>query len=442
MPVKVECANIKQLFSGSWKLCIPEYQRAYCWGDRQLEELLEGIKYDLLHTDFSYLGSIILHKDEQGYFNIIDGQQRITSLALIAFIRELYNGDELKYISPESQWQIMKNLAWLHENHEKISQIDFEKIEVTLVITESEDEAYQFFETQNTGGVRLGGADIIKAYHLQALDQSNKVLVNESARLWESLGSLNDVLLSLLRGRYWQKLMFKDIPSHRRKHERKLSLIDEFTKQIGVGEDIAYGRSVKRCSNGQESITISSPAYALRQPLHEGINTIHYIKHFKQLDNDYLTNPAVSASSEIQQFHAFYTSLVCQLHNCAYLKQLYDVCLLMHLSQYGEQDLAQAARKLFRVVYALRLSNRKAVREQSVIAFVRETPILDWIDMSYTPQQYFAILDQFHLQANSEGVGKNTAKQRFINQVCKFQNCENRPETPEAVEAMMKELAS
>ena len=65
-------------------LTIPEYQRPYCWQDKQLDGLLQDIES---HTQRNaelpyYLGSLILYK-EDGKLNIIDGQQRITTLALL-----------------------------------------------------------------------------------------------------------------------------------------------------------------------------------------------------------------------------------------------------------------------------------------------------------------------------------------------------------------------
>ena len=63
----------------SGALTIPEYQRPYCWQDKQLHGLLQDIES---HTQRNaelpyYLGSLILHK-EGGKLNIIDGQQRHT----------------------------------------------------------------------------------------------------------------------------------------------------------------------------------------------------------------------------------------------------------------------------------------------------------------------------------------------------------------------------
>ena len=71
-------------------------------------------------------------------------------------------GGQWSPLSEDAAWH------WVREAHNFCTA---RQIEFTLVITQSEDDAYQFFETQNTGGVRLSGPDIIKAHHLRAIDK-------------------------------------------------------------------------------------------------------------------------------------------------------------------------------------------------------------------------------------------------------------------------------
>ena len=81
-----------------------------------------------------------------------------------------------------------------------------------------------------------------------------------------------------------------------------------------------------------------------------------------------------------------------------------------------------ASRKLFRVVYSPRLSNQKSVRELSISSFLRDTPVLDWIAHSYTPQMCFDYLDQFVLRVDPANLQNeiNSVKKRFVLDVCKF----------------------
>lgn len=418
----------------SGELTLPEYQRPYRWGRAQVERLLSDYKRYLAEVVASpskygyYLGSLILHQaSEDGCLNIIDGQQRLTTLALIAYTQSALNGSSfdlsLSYDSPESHQQIKRNLDWLSANQLDIIKVfDPKKINLTLVVTRSEDDAYRFFETQNTGGVRLGGPDIIKASHLRAVARD---LQHEFASKWEALGDLNPIVISLLKGRYWQQINGQEVPSHREPNEIRKSIVKELGENTGKGSDIAFGQ-VKRTyfANGCQVDEQMQQGYAMRQPLNSGVNTIHYLSYFEGLRSKYLSVCKKKAISkgELAGFHRFYQNLVCKLEGCSFLKGLYDTSLLLYISQFGESSLEIAAKKLFRVIYSPRVRNQKTVREDSISKFVRENPVLDWIAISYTPEMCFDYLDSFKLEVDVTNLDpdKNSVKKRFVKNVLKF----------------------
>lgn len=108
MPTTIEVnkQSVEALLgSGKTKpFVIPEYQRPYAWTSEQVETLFEDL-WEFTTTsggterDGSYfLGSIVSYENENGEQEIIDGQQRITSLFLL--LRAIYT----KLIStPESE---------------------------------------------------------------------------------------------------------------------------------------------------------------------------------------------------------------------------------------------------------------------------------------------------------------------------------------------------
>lgn len=440
MTVQVATCSAAQLFSGGLlaghalatdgvvsssgsliggELRIPEYQRPYCWQDKQLDDLLADIQsHAERHTDLPYyLGSLILHQ-EDGKLNIIDGQQRITTLALMACLLDTGQPQfkELVYEHPISQQQIKHNLKWLKqrfsENAEKWqSLVDLGKLQFTLVITQSEDDAYRFFETQNTGGVRLGGPDIIKAHHLRAVE---KVHQPQFAKQWEALGTLDCTVSALLKGRYWQGVRPRILPSHRQKKQVRDSIVAELAQQTGDGEDVGYGR-IRRYAGlgGEVHLQADQQGYEVRQPLNAGINSIRYLSYFQRLYKHYWQHPDLPHLRGYQQFVEWLKGL----EGCGYLQGLYEACLLLYISQFGESQLERAAKKLFRVVYSRRVSNQKAVRENSIAAFVREHPVLDWVALSYTPEQCFRFLDAFKLSVDPSNLETESVKKRYMNQV-------------------------
>ncbi|CAM4181027.1 DUF262 domain-containing protein [Serratia silvae] len=405
------CGTISSNFS------IPEYQRPYIWQDGQITKLLRDIAEHQAHSRSIpyYLGSVILHADGER-LNIIDGQQRLTTLALIAHINGQFTDFALHYNSPISQRQIVHNLAWLKQHSaEWLELIDFKLLQFSLVITRSEDQAYQFFETQNTGGVRLSGEQIIKAHHLRAIGEKDKPSVDHFARRWEALGDLSMTVDLLLRGRYWQYLHFREYPQHNQKAKIRDCIVNELAEKTGKGEDTAFGRITRTYStSGAESLSQAQVGYDLRQPLNSGVNTIHYLQYFENLRQNYLIHSKMISTPK--GFSDFYHHFICKLEGCSYLKQLLDTALLLYISQFGQKNLEVAAKKLFRVIYSRRIENQTTVKERSIPAFIQETPVLDWITASFTVEQLFAKLDGFDLKVDGNGLGEgdNTVKKRFV----------------------------
>ena len=80
--------RIRNIFSGDAQFIIPRNQRKYVWEEKQWRELLGDIEYSKkrkedTNADIShFLGSFVLQEDG-AFYEIIDGQQRITTLFII-----------------------------------------------------------------------------------------------------------------------------------------------------------------------------------------------------------------------------------------------------------------------------------------------------------------------------------------------------------------------
>jgi len=63
---------------------IPDYQRGYTWEEKQIEDLLKDIEHILLKEHKHYTGTIVIAKtDESETYDIVDGQQRLTTLIIL-----------------------------------------------------------------------------------------------------------------------------------------------------------------------------------------------------------------------------------------------------------------------------------------------------------------------------------------------------------------------
>ncbi len=92
---------IKKIFSDDFFFTIPRYQRSYSWTTEQSEELYQDLTRVVHNFNGSveefapyFLGSILLIKGEDPHAEIIDGQQRLTTLTMLpAAIRSLMRSD-------------------------------------------------------------------------------------------------------------------------------------------------------------------------------------------------------------------------------------------------------------------------------------------------------------------------------------------------------------
>lgn len=62
---------------------IPSYQRGYRWERRQVRQLLEDIMESPVNTPYYLQPIVVAPIDDKGNYNLIDGQQRMTTLYLI-----------------------------------------------------------------------------------------------------------------------------------------------------------------------------------------------------------------------------------------------------------------------------------------------------------------------------------------------------------------------
>lgn len=100
--IKSEKILVGKIFSEMW-FRIPEYQRPYVWGDDQVSDLLEDTAYAMLEKPESeyFLGSFVFqpHKKSSDGIeftenDLLDGQQRITTLLLLFAVLRDRAGDE------------------------------------------------------------------------------------------------------------------------------------------------------------------------------------------------------------------------------------------------------------------------------------------------------------------------------------------------------------
>ncbi len=219
---------------------IPTYQRPYVWGDEQIEKLL-GDFYKSYHFNPNqdyYIGTI-LTKDRGYESELIDGQQRFTTLWLTAFIFSMKNksskieeflknenatlkmnfeirtevedyffkllekdkDEGIKIIESHeiAKFPYLKNIAKalvtinsiidsIPENELKpFGDFIYQKVYMIKNSTPEKIDLNKLFSTVNSAGIQLEQTDIVKANLLKLID--DKVLFS---KIWESCENMNN----------------------------------------------------------------------------------------------------------------------------------------------------------------------------------------------------------------------------------------------------------
>ncbi|MCW9698161.1 MULTISPECIES: DUF262 domain-containing protein [unclassified Avibacterium] len=234
---------------------IPIYQRNYAWGDTEIEALLTDLvnayKRDVKNY---YIGSLVVYRRDDGKFEVIDGQQRLTTFTLIkAFFLQknladtLSAGRNLSFEYREESDNALDNLQqpeklpWNFKDAMQSIQrhwdalvkdidlqdfINFILNNVKIIRTEvpPKTDLNHYFEIMNTRGEQLEKHEILKARLMSRLaelskDDANTVGFQAAfAKIWDACSDMNRYVVMGFKpeirkqifGKNWQQ-----IPSQR-----------------------------------------------------------------------------------------------------------------------------------------------------------------------------------------------------------------------------------
>ena len=113
------------IFDTEKEYIIPLYQRAFAWEDKQLTQLVEDIE-DVAEDANYYIGSLIV-SEQNGRYEVVDGQQRLTSLYLLLNCLGIKTKSTLTFACREKSNYTLRNIEeLLLENR---SKLDMDRIE-------------------------------------------------------------------------------------------------------------------------------------------------------------------------------------------------------------------------------------------------------------------------------------------------------------------------
>ena len=246
---------------------IPLYQRAYAWTDVEIEQLIDDI---LEHNgEHYYIGSLIVYKRNHE-FEVIDGQQRLTTLLLLMIELELPVKNILSFAcrkkADDTLSKYIEDKEILDEDleqnlvrgrriiAEKLSadQIDRDVLSQKLthlrlyrIQVPPNTDLNRYFEIMNTRGEQLEQHDILKAMLMSEIQDD--AVKNLFAKIWEACSDMTgyvqmhfDVATRrLLFGGDWNWLQEIDYD------EIVEQSVDEDESELSIDEILAPGFRVQ-----------------------------------------------------------------------------------------------------------------------------------------------------------------------------------------------------
>ncbi|MCY4303951.1 MAG: DUF262 domain-containing protein [Aestuariivita sp.] len=234
---------IKDLLKGENQYIIPIYQRNYAWGQREIEQLIldiiDSCRSGLYKCQNYYIGTLVVSRKKNGKYEVIDGQQRLTTLSLLASylknkvrecgafrgtrnlqlvidfesrkqsretLEKIFNGEIVEYCAKDHGDQELNSAIlngykivedYLSKNLdqeegikiEKFSAFLFEKIQIMQVEVPKDTDLNHYFEIMNNRGEQLEKHEILKSTMMKALksDKNDQKCLH---LIWEACANM------------------------------------------------------------------------------------------------------------------------------------------------------------------------------------------------------------------------------------------------------------
>lgn len=326
------------------RLTIPDYQRIYSWGEKEIRQLWQSIK-DAAEGEHHHTGSVILY-DNGVEYEIVDGQQRLITLSLMLYhlggknknqVPDLLNKEartsEEETNVANARW-VIANLLSAEGNNplfmDKIKNLQF----TTIIIPKDDpDLAYVFFNNQNTKGEELTDFDLLKAHHLRFIDDEKES--RKQAKKWIQINPVGA----------GEK---DDTPSLRQALGIVVYRLRHILRKNGFNENGFYIRDEYQSAPLPKGMTHVIPfdfdnEKAFYSLIQGGTYFFKFAEYFYEKYRDFLTTPE---HEKLRQFYSRHRHLydICECFlfayffkfgNCYLPEALFCICAIVGKYRYG-----------------------------------------------------------------------------------------------------------
>lgn len=195
---------------------IPIYQRNYAWQEDEITALVKDI-YDALKKDKNtpyYIGTLVTYKRNAHMFEVIDGQQRLTTIYILLKALDIKNiTNRLTYTSRKLSAETIESmpefgnaydngikdgydyaLKAINDNIPDEAKTDFihyflQKVHIVHYEVPKDVDLNHYFEVMNSRGEQLEMHEIVKSILGQNLESEKEL--STFCRVWEACSEMN-----------------------------------------------------------------------------------------------------------------------------------------------------------------------------------------------------------------------------------------------------------
>lgn len=356
---ELKIVEVKKLFST--KLVLPSYQRPYRWtvhsSNRLFMDTYEAFKNGIHEYR---LGSVIFHKESTNRYKIVDGQQRLTTLSILLYclgikdinlLRESYSKLSTDAVVMNYRMLIKRINELPDDEKERYRDYLLNQCTTVQIVTDSEQEAFQFFDSQNSRGKELAPHDLLKSYHLREMNGESESRKVKIVNAWEN--TPQEQLVDLFRSYLYPVLQWS---SGRNGIGYSTGKIHIFK---GIRSSNVYNYTIyHKASNlfveqfnesGSNELLAAKKLnqFQLTQPIIAGKRFFAYTLHYGKL--------LEQVQKKITSFFNK-EELPEKRSGDIYIKQLYECSLLLFVDRFGVESLsASVMQQLYSWSYSLRM---------------------------------------------------------------------------------------
>jgi hypothetical protein len=297
-------------------------------------------------------------------------------------------------------------------------------------MTDNEDDAFTFFDSQNNRGVQPSAVDVLKAVHLRAI-HTDENLQKESACLWEKTQNVsknifrnkpeeylnNLIVTALWRLRTWKGSLFLHDASYENiMHEFSEEL--EYTGKNNIkvyaipsSYELLIDSDMKvKMETIPSTNTIKSYPFTVRQPLVKGICFFLFVETYHQIATELFLND--SNDSEIIKMRRLFNNLYIDTESTTYMSDYFIMLMIFYFDKFGSEKLYYFALCIDYIIGQWR-TEYYFFRREAMMNVTQKTNIIDKIQISYESKDIIKDLLEIQIERKHEVPPTNSPIKKY-----------------------------